>query len=404
MLADEFDRGHRQPRRRGAPDDRASPTLVDQRHIVDLLRHRRRRQDHDRGDRSRSKARGAGATRVVVTIDPAKRLANALGLEHALQRAARDPARRLGSRPATPRRVGAARADARHEDHVRPARRDATRVDEEQAQRILENRFYRNIAGALSGTQEYMAMEKLLRAPRRRRLRPHRRRHAADPSRARLPRRAARGSRACSTTAIFRVLMVPTRTTLRVGDAWRCRRSSARSRASSAPSRRRRRRRRSSARSRGWKQGFRDRAAAGHAAPRRRRDRASCSSRRRGATRSKRREYFAERLADGELAVDALVVNRVHGQYSGAERRTGCATRGARARRGNRRRRRDAARAARYENLADFDEVAGRERRELAGLEERIGDASVAHVPELGHDVHDFAALRAVGDHLLAAG
>src|SRR5581483_4170066 len=31
----------------------------------------------------------------------------------------------------------------------------------EQVQRILENRFYRNIAGALSGTQEYMAMEKL---------------------------------------------------------------------------------------------------------------------------------------------------------------------------------------------------------------------------------------------------
>src|SRR5205807_8056203 len=31
----------------------------------------------------------------------------------------------------------------------------------EQAQRILDNRFYRNIAGALSGTQEYMAMEKL---------------------------------------------------------------------------------------------------------------------------------------------------------------------------------------------------------------------------------------------------
>ena len=31
----------------------------------------------------------------------------------------------------------------------------------EQAQRILENRFYRNIAGAMSGTQEYMAAEKL---------------------------------------------------------------------------------------------------------------------------------------------------------------------------------------------------------------------------------------------------
>jgi anion-transporting ArsA/GET3 family ATPase len=31
----------------------------------------------------------------------------------------------------------------------------------EQAQRIINNRFYRNIAGTLSGTQEYMAMEKL---------------------------------------------------------------------------------------------------------------------------------------------------------------------------------------------------------------------------------------------------
>jgi anion-transporting ArsA/GET3 family ATPase len=31
----------------------------------------------------------------------------------------------------------------------------------EQAQRILNNRFYRNISGTLSGTQEYMAMEKL---------------------------------------------------------------------------------------------------------------------------------------------------------------------------------------------------------------------------------------------------
>ena len=33
--------------------------------------------------------------------------------------------------------------------------------DAERAERILANRFYRNIAGALSGTQEYMAAEKL---------------------------------------------------------------------------------------------------------------------------------------------------------------------------------------------------------------------------------------------------
>src|SRR5438270_4116652 len=34
-------------------------------------------------------------------------------------------------------------------------------ADADQAQGILENRLYRNISGALSGTQEYMAMEKL---------------------------------------------------------------------------------------------------------------------------------------------------------------------------------------------------------------------------------------------------
>ena len=114
-------------------------------------------------------------------------------------------------------------------------------------------------------------------------------------------------------------------------------------------------------------------------------------------------EYFAEqRLADGEFAVDALVVNRVHASTPASS--AGRAARHARSssarspatpRRGSR---------LRYENLAEFEDVAGRERRELSGLEERIGDASVAHVPELGHDVHDFAALRAVADHLLAAG
>ena len=59
--------------------------------------------------------------------------------------------------------------------------------------------------------------------------------------------------------------------------------------------------------------------------------------------------------------------------------------------------------ATQYANLADFEQVAVRERDELTGLEDRIGDASIAHVPELGHDVHDFAALRAVGNHLMGA-
>ena len=74
-------------------------------------------------------------------------------------------------------------------------------ADPEQAERILANRFYRNISGALSGTQEYMAAEKLYELHEEARLRPRRRRHAADPQRPRLPRRAPTASPASSTTA-----------------------------------------------------------------------------------------------------------------------------------------------------------------------------------------------------------
>lgn len=111
-------------------------------------------------------------------------------------------------------------------------------------------------------------------------------------------------------------------------------------------------------------------------------------------------EYFATRLADGDFAVDALVVNRMHRRYCDTDPNTlreQARALGAR--------RHDAADrlAAHYANLADLEEVARREREALSGLEDRIGDASVSHVPELNHDVHDFAALRAVGDHLMGA-
>ena len=90
--------------------------------------------------------------------------------------------------------------------------------DEEQSQRILANGFYRNIAGALSGTQEYMAMEKLYELhasgtfelivvdtpPTR---------HALDFLDA--PRRLTR----LLDNRIFRLLMAPTRTTFRVTSA-----------------------------------------------------------------------------------------------------------------------------------------------------------------------------------------
>ncbi len=93
----------------------------------------------------------AGRNVCVVTIDPARRLADALGLEH------------LDN---TPRRIegswsgelSAVMLDAKgtFDDLV-------TRYSEtaEQAGRIFQNRLYRNLTSALSGTQEYMAMEKL---------------------------------------------------------------------------------------------------------------------------------------------------------------------------------------------------------------------------------------------------
>ena len=92
-----------------------------------------------------------GRSVAVVTIDPARRLADALGLER-LDNELRDVP------GAWPGRLRATMLDARatFDDVVRREAPDAA-----QAERILENRFYRNIAAALSGTQEYMATERL---------------------------------------------------------------------------------------------------------------------------------------------------------------------------------------------------------------------------------------------------
>ena len=87
---------------------------------------------------------------VVVTIDPARRLADAMGIS-----ISHEPTRidRFGAGE-----LWAVMLDTRatFDDLVRSEARD-----EQQAQRILDNRFYQNLTGALSGTQEYMASEKL---------------------------------------------------------------------------------------------------------------------------------------------------------------------------------------------------------------------------------------------------
>jgi anion-transporting ArsA/GET3 family ATPase len=98
----------------------------------------------------------AGRRVVVVTIDPAKRLADALGLGGDDDPGLTNEPRRIDID--APGELWATMLDtaATFDGLVRTHARDP-----QQAERILANSFYRNIAGALSGTQEYMAAERL---------------------------------------------------------------------------------------------------------------------------------------------------------------------------------------------------------------------------------------------------
>ncbi|MEP7111825.1 MAG: ArsA-related P-loop ATPase [Ilumatobacteraceae bacterium] len=95
---------------------------------------------------------------VVVTIDPAKRLADALGVPGGLTN---DPIQLTTHTESgdSPGELWALMLDtATTFDGLVLA----NAANPEQAQRILTNSFYRNIAGSLGGTQEYMAAERLL--------------------------------------------------------------------------------------------------------------------------------------------------------------------------------------------------------------------------------------------------
>jgi len=97
---------------------------------------------------------------VVVTIDPAKRLADALGVPDKLTN---DPVRLEVEGPG---QLWALMLDtATTFDGLVMA----NALTDEQARRILNNTFYRNVAGSLGGTQEYMAAERLLELHRDRR-------------------------------------------------------------------------------------------------------------------------------------------------------------------------------------------------------------------------------------------
>jgi anion-transporting ArsA/GET3 family ATPase len=93
----------------------------------------------------------AGRRACVVTIDPARRLADALGLaslENTAHKIEGD----------WPGELSALMLDAKStfDDLVQ-----TYSGDDAQAERILSNTLYRNLTSALSGTQEYMAAEKL---------------------------------------------------------------------------------------------------------------------------------------------------------------------------------------------------------------------------------------------------
>jgi anion-transporting ArsA/GET3 family ATPase len=340
-----------------------------------------------------------GRNAVVVTIDPAKRLANTLGLD-TLSNTAHEIDRRLwdpdGVAPSGGR-LSALMLDTKTTFDGLIAKYSP---DPEQASRIVENRFYRSISSALSGTQEYMAMEKLYELheeggyelivvdtpPTR---------HALDFLDA--PRRLTR----LLDNRVFRMLMMPTRTYLRIaGSAVQAFLRTISKVVGAEPI--------NDAVAffrafEGMEEGFRDRAihvlellGGGSTAF------VLVTSPRRDAVDEA--AFFAAKLAESELPVDALIVNRVHPRF-GEERPEGLRARAGTLAsvNGEPERQRAAARlAALYSNLADFQEISERERRLFEGTRSQVEDAAVTYVPFLSRDVYDFDALSEVGGHLFA--
>ncbi len=134
-----------------------------------------------------------GGRVLVLTIDPAKRLADALGIDGIGNVERRVPDEVLRAAGLAPRgELWAAMLDtkASWDDLVL---RHAP--DEETAYRILDNRLYDNLTSRFVQSHDYIAMERLYDLHSSGHLRPDRRRHPADPQRDRLPRRTAADGR-----------------------------------------------------------------------------------------------------------------------------------------------------------------------------------------------------------------
>jgi anion-transporting ArsA/GET3 family ATPase len=321
-----------------------------------------------------------GRIACVVTIDPAKRLADALGLAGGLTN---EPRRINGPWPGE---LWAVMLDTKttFDELVTKYSSDPAQVD-----RIQTNRFYRNISGALSGTQEYMAAEKLYELHEE---------GAFDlvvvdtpPTRNALdfldaPDRLNR----FLDHRLYRLLMAPTRAYLKalnvaaqaflrgvtkvVGtDALQD--AIAFFQAFD-----------------GMEQGFRDRA-------RRVVELLTAPDTAYVLVASPRQDtvdeasFFAAKLRESAVTIAALVVNRMHPTFGAG---TATAAREASARFAG-----DAL-GELWANLADFRQVAERERAALAGLAEQVAPAPIITVPFLRSDVHDLDGLAEIGTFLFA--
>ena len=316
-----------------------------------------------------------GRRACVVTIDPARRLADALGVSGV----GNAPHEIAGPWPGE-LHVVMLDATTTFDELVRRYARDP-----DQASRILANRLYHNLASALAGTQEYMATEKLFELheegtydlivvdtpPTR---------HALEFLDA--PRRLESflGNR------IFRVFVAPGSSYLRVASlaGQLVLRSIARVAGAEivddtlaffgA--------------FQGMEQGFRDRAArverllAEHST-----GFVLVATPRRDAIDDAR--YFADELGRRNGVIDALVVNRVHPHFGTPPEvgPTGDGPGGAAWRELD-------------ENLAELEAIARREEGFLADLVRTIAPAPVVRVPFLDGDVHDVETLLRVVRHL----
>ena len=317
----------------------------------------------------------AGRRACVVTVDPARRLADALGV----QSLPNTPSEVAGDWPG---HLHALMLDAKgtFDDLVQRYARTP-----EQAESILANRLYQNLAGALSGTQEYMAMEKLYELV-----------HSGEfdvvvvdtpPTRNALdlldtPRRLTRFLE----NRLFRALMVPTRVGLRaISVATQALlRTIARVAGAEIVQ---------DAVSffqafEGMEDGFRNRASAVHELLA---DPATAyvlvTSARPDAVNEA--AFFADQLGERDVSVAALVVNRIAPSFGDGATDPAAA-----------------AAAPTLEplekNLADLNARAAREEASFSGLAAQVSPAPVGRIPLFGQDVHELAGLQRAADHLFA--